>query len=67
MEKRRYTSRLAAEAALSVARAQWRRNPSRAEKPPIRVYQCERCTGWHLTHVLTKGDGMKKGDGIVDA
>lgn len=51
-EKRRYSSRIAAEAALSVARNQWRRDPKRAPAPPTRVYQCDLCAGgWHLTHV----------------
>jgi len=57
-EKRRYTSRMAAEAALSVARAQWRRNPGRAESPPVRVYQCGRCDGWHLTHTALQRKAM---------
>jgi hypothetical protein len=50
-EKKRYSNRLAAESALGIARSQWRRDPTRAPKPPVRVYQCASCDGgWHLTH-----------------
>lgn len=49
-EKRKYRSRMAAESALSVARSQWRRDPSRAERPPARIYLCPICGAWHLTH-----------------
>lgn len=49
-EKRRYGSRMAAETALSIARAAWRRAPQRASQPPVRIYQCSRCLDWHLTH-----------------
>jgi len=48
-EKRGYTSRLAAESALSIAVSAWRKNPLRAPEPPRRIYQCE-CGNWHLTH-----------------
>lgn len=49
-EKRRYESRMAAEAALGAARNQWRRDRTRAPAPPVRVYQCAECGyGWHLT------------------
>ena len=49
-EKRRYETRLAAESALGVARNQWRRDRTRAPRPPVRVYQCPECGyGWHLT------------------
>lgn len=49
-EKRRYESRIAAETALGVARNQWRKDPGRAPRPPVRVYQCPECGyGWHLT------------------
>lgn len=60
-EKKRYSSRLAAEAALATAKEQWRKLPLRAPEPPVRVYQCDQCTcphcgchGWHLTHVKKK-------------
>lgn len=49
-KKRRYETRMAAETALSVARNQWRKDPGRAPRPPVRVYQCPECGyGWHLT------------------
>jgi hypothetical protein len=41
---------MAAESALAIARTAHRRNPGRAPSPPIRVYQCRNCGGWHLTH-----------------
>lgn len=51
VEKKRYSNRMAAETACGIARAQWRRNPARAPKPPVRIYQCSDCAGgWHLTH-----------------
>jgi len=50
--KKRYTSRMAAETALAIAQSQWRRRPSRAERPPVRVYVCSTCKAWHLTHTL---------------
>jgi len=50
-EKRGYNSRMAAEAALGVARNQWRRDKTRAAEPPNRVYLCPRCGWYHLTHV----------------
>lgn len=49
-QKRRYPNRMAAETALNVARNQWKRDPKRAEAPPVRVYLCG-CDSWHLTHV----------------
>jgi len=49
-EKKRYTNRIAAEAALAIARSQWRRDPRRAERPPARIYTCAECGLWHLTH-----------------
>ena len=55
-EKKRYSNRIAAETALGIARALWRRERSRAAAPPQRVYQCPTCEGgWHLTH-LSKFD-----------
>ena len=50
-EKRGYGSRMAADTALGIARNQWKRDPSRAEEPPDRVYLCPSCSQWHLTHV----------------
>jgi len=50
-EKKRYATRMAAESALGVARAQWRRKPTRAVAPPVRVYRCPVCGEWHLTHL----------------
>ncbi len=49
-EKRSYSNRLAAEAALYTARNQWLRHKRRAPAPPVRVYLCP-CGRWHLTHV----------------
>lgn len=53
-DKKRYGNRMEAEAALGVARQQWRRRPTRAPSPPRRVYQCA-CGGWHLTHTAKLG------------
>lgn len=47
-EKRGYTNRMAAEAALGAARNQWRRDQARAVAPPVRIYFCV-CGKWHLT------------------
>lgn len=53
--KGRFPNRLAAENALADARRKWRRDPSRAAAPPIRIYQCERCDyGWHMTSAPKK-------------
>jgi hypothetical protein len=41
---------MAAETALGIARAAWRRDRSRAAEAPQRVYQCD-CGQWHLTHL----------------
>ena len=49
-KKKKYMSRMAASAALNIARSQWRRAPGRAEGPPTRIYLCPRCEAWHLTH-----------------
>jgi hypothetical protein len=54
-EKKQYKNRMAAETALGIAQAQWRRKPSRAEKPPVRVYVCPACKAWHLTHTALSG------------
>lgn len=49
--KKRYGNRMAADAALALARKQWARKPKRAPEPPTRVYQCVMCFGFHLTHL----------------
>lgn len=54
--KSSFGSRLEAESALATARSQWRRNPSRAEQPPVRVYRCDFCDRWHMTHQLEWSD-----------
>ncbi len=55
-EKKQYGSRIAAECALAIARRDWRRDPDRADGPPIRIYYCPHCGGWHLTHAPLRGD-----------
>lgn len=54
--KASYASRLAADNALAIARAQWRHDPRRAPQPPTRVYLCDRCSRWHLTHKTAWGE-----------
>jgi hypothetical protein len=58
-EKKRYGNRLQAEAALVMAKRDWRRDPGRAPQPPTRVYQCAVCNGWHLTHVSPRTEPLE--------